>query len=322
MKGSRSPSSTARVLVQHVRADLVPPADIGLGSLDLVLLRLPLADLQFVEPGAQHAHRLVPVAVLGTVVLALHDRVGGQVGDPNRRLGLVDVLAAGAGGPEHVDAQVRGIDVDLDRIVHFRIDVHRCEGRVATAAGIERRLAYQPVDAGFGAQVAVGVLAIHLDGGALDPGDIARCFLEDSGLEAAPLAIAQVLAQQHRRPVAGFGAAGAGLDFDEAVAGVGRIVEHPPEFKVLDAFLDLLGVGLDGDDRLVVALVHRHLEEIAGVRQRLRQAGQAEHRGLERALLAPEGERGFGIVPDVRRLERRIDFYQAVLLVFEVKDTP
>ena len=90
-------------------------------------------------------------------------------------------------------------------------------------------------------------------------------LFQDRGLEAAPLAVAQVLAQQHRGPVAGFRAAGAGLDLHEAVAGIGRVVEHPPEFQVLDAFLDLHRVGFQRDDRVVVVLLDRHLEQVGRV---------------------------------------------------------
>jgi hypothetical protein len=48
------------------------------------------------------------VLVLRALVLALDHDAGRQVGDADRRIGLVDVLAAGAGGAEGVDAQVLG----------------------------------------------------------------------------------------------------------------------------------------------------------------------------------------------------------------------
>jgi hypothetical protein len=47
--------------------------------------------------------------VLRAVVLALHDDAGRHVGDADRRVGLVDVLAAGARGAEGVGAQVGGL---------------------------------------------------------------------------------------------------------------------------------------------------------------------------------------------------------------------
>jgi hypothetical protein len=45
-------------------------------------------------------------------VLALDHDAGGQVRDADRRVGLVDVLAAGAGGAKVSTLQVRGVDVD------------------------------------------------------------------------------------------------------------------------------------------------------------------------------------------------------------------
>jgi hypothetical protein len=114
------------------------------------------------------------------------------------------------------------------------------ERGVAAAGRVERRLAHQAVHAGFGAQEAVGVFAFDLQGGGLDAGHLAVGFFHHFDLEAFAFAIAQVLAQQHRGPVLGFGAAGAGLDVDEAVVRVHRIVEHPAEFHAFDDFADFL----------------------------------------------------------------------------------
>src|SRR5690242_17439965 len=114
-------------LVEHIRADLVAPADVGLRFLELLLLGLALSQLELVEARLEHRHRLRPIAMLRAVVLALHDDAGRRVRDPYRRVGLVDVLAAGTRRPESVDAQVRGIDLDLDRFVDLGIDEHARE---------------------------------------------------------------------------------------------------------------------------------------------------------------------------------------------------
>src|SRR5512135_2575382 len=50
-------------LVEHVRADLVTPADVGLGILELRLLLLALARLELVELRLEHRERLGAVAV-------------------------------------------------------------------------------------------------------------------------------------------------------------------------------------------------------------------------------------------------------------------
>jgi hypothetical protein len=69
------------------------------------------------ELGLQQRHGPGAVLVLGALVLALHDDARGQVGDAHRRVGLVDVLAAGAAGAVGVDAQVAAVDFHLVDLV-------------------------------------------------------------------------------------------------------------------------------------------------------------------------------------------------------------
>src|SRR5438445_10516591 len=124
-------------LVEHVTADLVAPADIGLAVFELLLRRLLLAHLVLVQARAQHLPGFVAVAVLRAVVLALHDDAGRDVREAHRRIGLVDVLAARARGTEGVGAHVGGVDLDLDRVVDLGVDEHAREARVAPAGRIE-----------------------------------------------------------------------------------------------------------------------------------------------------------------------------------------
>ena len=77
------------------------------------LLSLPLGPLAVEQARREHRHRLRAVAVLRAVVLALDDEAGRQVRDAHRRVGLVDVLAAGARRAERVDAQVGRVDLDV-----------------------------------------------------------------------------------------------------------------------------------------------------------------------------------------------------------------
>src|SRR5262245_7913422 len=81
-------------LVEDVGADLVAPADVGLGVLQHLLFLLLLAQFELVELRLEHRHRLGLVSVLGTAVLALHDYAGGQVRYTYRAGVLVHVLAA------------------------------------------------------------------------------------------------------------------------------------------------------------------------------------------------------------------------------------
>ena len=78
---------------------------------DGVLLSLLLL-LQ--QAAAQYLQGFVLVFVLAALVLAFHHHAGGQVGHPDGAGGLVDVLAACAGGTEGIDLQ----------IVHIQLQVH------------------------------------------------------------------------------------------------------------------------------------------------------------------------------------------------------
>jgi hypothetical protein len=49
-------------------------------------------------------HGLSTVAVLRAIILALHNDVSGDVGDANRRVGFVDVLATRAARAIGIDA--------------------------------------------------------------------------------------------------------------------------------------------------------------------------------------------------------------------------
>src|SRR5690606_25114389 len=68
--------------------------------------------LGFGQRCAQALHRLVAVGVLAALGLRFDHDAAGQVGDADRRVGLVDVLAAGARRAEGVHPQVGRIDLD------------------------------------------------------------------------------------------------------------------------------------------------------------------------------------------------------------------
>src|SRR5690606_18547879 len=301
-------------IVEDVGADLVAPPDVGLASLDLVLLGPLLAHLELIEPSPQHVHRLVLVPVLRPVVLALHDHSRGQVGDAHRGLGPVHVLAARAGGAIDVDAQVGWIDLDLDRVVDFGIDEHGGKRGVPAPARVEGRLANQAMDPGLRAQVAVRVVARDANRRTLDAGDLALGFLEDLRRESLALAVAQVLPEQHRRPVLRLGAPRARLDLQEAGPRVGRVGEHAAELQRFHHLLDGVGVAVHGEEGFLVALVARDVEQLARIPQVGFDLVDDEDDVVERFLLAAERLRVGRILPDVRVLEQAIDFFETILL--------
>ena len=146
-------------LVQHVRADLVSPADIGLAVFYCLLLVIALAQFRFVQARFQHGHRVRAITVLRAAALALHHDTRGIMGYPDRRVRFIDVLATRTGCAESVDAQIRGVDFYFDGLIHLGINEHAGKGGMAAITGIERGFSHQPVNAGFCAKIAIGIIA-------------------------------------------------------------------------------------------------------------------------------------------------------------------
>ena len=136
----------------------------------------------------------------------------GQVGQAHGRVGLVDVLAAGALRAERVDPDLVPVELDLDVVVDLGQDLDQGERRLAPLLRVERADADEPMDAALGAQPAVRPPPIDLDGHALEAGLLALLLVDDLGREAMALGPAQVHAQEHLGPVGRLGAAGAGAD--------------------------------------------------------------------------------------------------------------
>src|SRR5271167_3353754 len=98
--------------------------------------------------------------MLRPLVLTGDDDAGRQMGKAHGRVGLVDVLTAGAAGAEGIDSEIDGIDYDLDLVVDRRENEDRSERSVAARVSVERRDAHQPVNASFGLEITVGVVAL------------------------------------------------------------------------------------------------------------------------------------------------------------------
>src|SRR6185437_9851210 len=241
-------------------------------------------------------HGLVAVLVLGALVLALDDDAGGDVGDADGRVRGVDVLAALAAGAVGVGADLVGLDVDLDGVVDFRRDEDGRERGVAALGLVEGGDADEAVDAGFSAEEAEGVLAGDGEGGGLDAGFFAGLVVVDFGFESLLLGPAEIHAHEHLGPVLGLGAAGAGVDGDDGVEGVGFAGEHGAGFhlvgergKGLDFAVE---IGLDGfafAGQLEVGF------DVAGAAGEFGIIGKL---GFDALAVAHEGLRGGGVRPE------------------------
>ena len=260
--------------------------------------------------------------MLRSLVLTLDDDAGRQVGDADRRVGLVDMLAAGAAGAEGVDADILLVEVDIDAVVEFRHDHHRGERGVATAAGVKRRDPHQPVDAEFGAHVAVGVAPLDQDRDTLRSGLVSRQDIEDIGTEAHPFRPAEVHPQQDADPVLGLGAAGPGVDGDDGVVGVVLAAEHALHFGDGD---DILQIGEpEGDlmEGVVVVLLHPHIEEQVDFLQLVPLVFPAVDDLLQLAVRLLDLLGDLGVIPEVGGEGLLFQPFKLVFLLSQVKDAP
>ncbi len=192
---------------------------------------------------------------------------------------------------------------------------------MAAIGRVEGRLAHQAVHTRFGAQEAIGVFALDLDGGGLDAGHFTVGLFQDFSLEALALAVAQILAQQHGSPVLGFGTAGTGLDVDEAVVGVHGAAEHAAEFHVFDQLLQGLGIGFDGDDGVLVLFLACHLEEVTRIGELAVDLDEGVDDRFQRFLFLAEVLGPLLVVPDVGVFQFGVDLFEFLRLHIEVKDT-
>ena len=115
------------------------------------------------------------------------------------------------------------------------------------------RDAHEAVHAVLAPQVAERVVARDAEARAVDARLVALLVVDDLGLVAAPLAPAQVHAQEHLRPVLRVVAARAGVDADDGVRVVDRAREHPRELGVAHPRVERRELRRRlGDGRLVV----------------------------------------------------------------------
>ena len=140
------------------------------------------------------------------------------MGNADRRIGFVDVLAASAGGAESIDAQIRRIDHDLTDFIRFRHHRHRACRGVNAALGFGHRHALHAMAAGFEFQFRISAVADDARDDLAVTTEVRRAFRNDLHLPALALGVTRVHAEQFRRKQRGLVAAGTGTHFKKDVA--------------------------------------------------------------------------------------------------------
>ncbi len=172
--------------------------------------------------------------MLRALVLALDHDAGRQVRDADRRVGLVDVLAAGPGRAEGVDAQLGRIERDVLDLVEFRQDRHGARRRVDAALRLGGRHALHAVRARLELEARIGAAADHAADDFLVAAVLAGALAQHLDLPALPLGKAGVHAEQVAREDRRLVAAGAGADLEEDV-GVVALVLRDQELREFEA---------------------------------------------------------------------------------------
>jgi hypothetical protein len=154
------------------------------------------------------------------------------------------------------------------------------------------------MDARFGLQPAVGVVARDLKRCRLDPGFFARALVKPCDLVAMSLGPAHVHPQQDLRPVLGFGPAGTGVDLQETVVRVRLARQQRSELLFLRPVsqLDQGNFGFGNAVRIVLGFAefdqhHAVLDpllEVAVIGDRLFQMRALAHDLLRRFGRVPE----------------------------------
>ena len=93
-----------------------------------------------------------PILMLRPLVLTLNHNTRRSVRNAHRRVGGVDMLAAGSSRTISVNPQILLVNLHFDILVDLGVNEERCKRGMTPRILIEWRDADQPVYAGFGRQ--------------------------------------------------------------------------------------------------------------------------------------------------------------------------
>ena len=276
------------------------PGDLVLNALDVIDLVHVLLLCDLVQLRFQHLHRIVTVLELAALRLAADHDAGGLVDQTHCRRGLVDVLAAGTRGAEHLHLDIFRADVHLNGVVQLRHDLQRGKAGLAAGIGVKRRHAHQAVHAILALEQAVGVGALHHHGSALHAGFVTILVIQHFHRHAVCLCPLVVHTVQHFCPVLCLGAAGTGMEGEDGVAVVVLTVQHGHQLQLVHCLAhsvhSLLGFG---DHLRVIFLIQHHQHGLGIIVQAL-QLFKAAQFALEVAHLIKHFFAQLGIIIKAR----------------------
>jgi hypothetical protein len=280
VEGEFDPVVGDAVLGEIVRAD----AFVAFAGTDLFFSLGGVAgvffgDFLFEEAGAEDGQGAELILLLGAVIGAADDEAGGFMEDLDGRIGGIDALAAGAGGAADSDLEIVGFQDDVD-LLGFWEDGDGDGAGMDAALGFGGGDALDTVDAAFIFESAVDVLAGDGEDDFLETAEIGGAGVEDFEFPALGFCVAGVHPVEISGEEGGFGAAGAGAQFEDGIAGVGGVWGDEPMldgeeewgqfgFEACDLVAGELGefgvLGFSGEEVSVGGEVGQGLEvELAG----------------------------------------------------------
>ena len=186
------------------------------------------------------------------------------MGDADRRLRFVDVLAARPGRAVGVDPQVLRVDLDLGvRLLQLGHDLNQRERGVPAVILVEGRDSHQAVDAMLGPEQAVRSRAGDQKRRPFQARLLSRRGLQHLGLETAPLSPLEVHAHQHLHPVLGIDAACPRADREDRIVRGIRIGEEEVELERPELAFDLRPLALQLGHQLGI-FEPGQLDQVAG----------------------------------------------------------
>ena len=253
------------IRLHHIASNLTAPCGLSLIASNLLEMGEPILTGSFGQLRPKHGHCPSLVLELGALVLTLDDDAGRDMGDTDRRIGGVDVLAAGTLRTVGVDPEIVVLDLDVALIAHVWHNIDTCKRGLPPCVGIERTDSDQTMDASLRFESPVGAVALDREGGRLDTGLVAFGDLFHShaktGIAEKPL----VHAGHHLGPILSIYSPRARMNTDDRVGIVVLIEEQRFDLEIVQLLGDIRELYKGLLPRALVSRLCRQLQEHLGV---------------------------------------------------------
>ena len=156
------------------------------------------------------------------------------MGQPNRTIRLIDVLAARTARSVSVNADVGFGDSDIDAIRDLGRYIDGRKARLPFSLRVEWADPDQPVRAGFALQIPVGHGTANCNRGAVNSSLVVVVAVEQCDRILIFLSPSGVHPQHHLGPIVGIGAAVAGVDREDRAGAVVGAAQQRLQFQLFD----------------------------------------------------------------------------------------